>query len=263
MALTIENAAEVQVQSLQDVRRAAEALQREVSSVLDYRIAPWHDIASRRPMTDADGKVLLVDIFGWPVDPKEQWWSRSPRTALDQGSPIVAACRFESEPFWCNGDGCRTRAPNPFLKQVNFNNFLDRSGLHAALVMPVHLPFGQIGVISFSPLDLTTSDLERDFVIHSDILSLFSHRFISSYVYATLSDRRAPVEAYRSLTRREVECLHWASLGKTNEDITMILSLSLSTVRFHISNAAIKLAAVNRGQAITNAARMGYIKLPS
>jgi DNA-binding CsgD family transcriptional regulator len=61
------------------------------------------------------------------------------------------------------------------------------------------------------------------------------------------------------LSKREVECLRWAALGKTDQEIAMIMSRSCATVRFHIHNAAIKLDAVNRSQTVFKASQLGYL----
>jgi len=55
------------------------------------------------------------------------------------------------------------------------------------------------------------------------------------------------------LTRRELECLHWASLGKTSWEIGSILGITERTVNFHIRNACDKLQVRGRQAAITAA----------
>ena len=50
-------------------------------------------------------------------------------------------------------------------------------------------------------------------------------------------------------------------IGKTDLEISMIMSRSRATVRFHIHNAATKLNAVNRSQTVFKAAQLGYISL--
>ena len=52
------------------------------------------------------------------------------------------------------------------------------------------------------------------------------------------------------LTRRESECLHWVSIGKTDFEVGAILAISPRTVRFHINNAKIKLGVTTRIQAV-------------
>ena len=63
------------------------------------------------------------------------------------------------------------------------------------------------------------------------------------------------------LSKREVECLRWAAVGKTDFEISMIMLRSRATVRFHIHNASVKLSAVNRSQTLFKATQLGYIGL--
>jgi LuxR family transcriptional regulator, quorum-sensing system regulator CciR len=130
---------------------------------------------------------------------------------------------------------------------------------HAAIVVPVHLAFGQIGAVSFNPLDRNKTDLSDDFQKFGDVLGLYARTFIASYVHAMGDLQRLPPGS--RLSKREVECLRWAAIGKTDLEISMIMSRSRATVRFHIHNASVKLDAVNRSQTVFKAAQLGYISL--
>ena len=219
------------------------------------RAAPAHDIADKRTPVDAQGKLLAKEVFGWSED--ERVWWRNSRIALD--SPLTTACRFESEPFWANGEGFRTRYPNVYLQSVDINNFETRAMTRDAIAVPVHLPFGQIGAVSFNPLDRTITDLSEQFEAYSDAFAVYSRMFIATYVKVMGSAQALPPET--RLSKREVECLRWAAIGKTDLEISMIMSRSRATVRFHIHNAATKLNAVNRSQTVFKAAQLGYISL--
>lgn len=61
------------------------------------------------------------------------------------------------------------------------------------------------------------------------------------------------------LTGRELECLHWASLGKTSWEIGVILGITERTINFHIQNACRKLHARGRQAAIAAAYRHGFL----
>lgn len=219
------------------------------------RAAPAHDIADKRTPVDAEGNVLARDVFGWNGDDKV-WW-RNSRIALD--SPLTTACRFESQPFWVNAGGFHLRQPNTYLSSIDLANFEHRAMTRAAIVVPVHLPFGQIGAVSFNPLDPQNTDLEREFLAYGDVLGLYARTFIGTYVHVMGSMQALPPES--RLSKREVECLRWAAIGKTDLEISMIMSRSRATVRFHIHNASIKLNAVNRSQTVFKAAQLGYISL--
>lgn len=61
------------------------------------------------------------------------------------------------------------------------------------------------------------------------------------------------------LTVRERDCLGFVAAGKTDWEISVILGLAQSTVRFHVDNARLKLGAVNRSQAVAKLALAGRL----
>lgn len=241
------------INTLADIRSAAEALRDLASGIDNFRVAACANIASKLPMCDEHGEVLACSVFGWPTS-KEQWWKK-PLLALS--SPLPFACRYESEPFWANARGIHTRAPNPLLDQIDMSHFAEDVNAPAVIVVPVHLPFGQIGTVSFSPIDGERDDLSREFNLHADTLEYHARRFINGY--SRVTSHRPWIPRNCRLSKREVECLRWAALGKTDAEIAMILGRSCATVRFHIHNAATKLEAVNRSQTVFKATQLGYL----
>ena len=252
--LSQRNIDAVRVASPDGIRAAAEALHR-IAMECGLRAAPAHDIADKRTPVDAEGNILASEVFGWSDD-ENVWW-RNSRIALD--SPLTTACRFEGQPFWVNAEGFRTREVNAYLDSIDITDFEKRAMTRAAIAVPVHLPFGQIGAVSFNPLDKDKTDLAEDFERLSDALGLYARTFIATYVQVMGSVQALPPAS--RLSKREVECLHWAAIGKTDMEISMIMSRSRATVRFHIHNAATKLNAVNRSQTVFKASQLGYISL--
>lgn len=61
------------------------------------------------------------------------------------------------------------------------------------------------------------------------------------------------------LSEREIECLHWVSLGKTAWETATIMGRSQRTVEFHLINATRKLSASNKIHAAVIAVRKGLI----
>lgn len=243
----------VEIQCVADIRPAAEALDKFATSLARLRTAACANIASKQPMVDAHGAILASEVFGW-VGTDALWW-QNPRLALT--SPVTAACRYECEPFWCNAKGIYPRHPNLLLAQLDTADFLKRAMTHAAIVVPVHLPFGQIGAVSFNATEPDRTDLSQEFDDYADILEFHARKFICGYV-KVMNKLRCIAPDVR-LSKREVECLRWAALGKTDQEIAIIMSRSCATVRFHIHNAAIKLDAVNRSQTVFKASQLGYL----
>ncbi|WP_394392547.1 helix-turn-helix domain-containing protein [Shewanella woodyi] len=52
------------------------------------------------------------------------------------------------------------------------------------------------------------------------------------------------------LTQRQHEILHWVKLGKSNWEISTILSISIDTVKFHLRGIYKRLGVSNRVQAV-------------
>jgi DNA-binding CsgD family transcriptional regulator len=242
----------VTVRDAEDIHKAAVALN-DSSIELGFKPAISADIASKNQIIDADGSIINADIFGW-VDDGQRWWEDS-RLALKSFLP--RACRYECEPFWCNSDGFHSRWRNKYLEGIKLKDFEQFVFGKAAVVVPVHLSFGQIGAASFMPLDANKRDLADDFEKHGDILGQISRRFIASYVAAMRTSQWIPSNC--ALSKREVECLHWAAIGKTDREVSEILTLSHATVRYHLQRAGEKLNAVNRSQAVFKAGQLGFL----
>jgi len=249
--------AAVRVSAPEGVAPAAEALRAAVERRLgDWRVATCGDIASNRPMRDGAGRILASAVFGWTDRPEDRWW-QTPRLAL--ASPLPAACRYESEPMWCNAEGFRTLGRNPLLAGIDLADFERRAFCRAAIVVPVHLPFGRIGAASMVPRDPALTDLSAPFAAHGEALGQLCRAFVTSHVRVMDDPCRLPVGV--ALSRREVECLRWAAVGKTDLEIGLIIDRSRATIRFHMHNATTKLEAVSRSQAVVKAAQLGFISL--
>lgn len=243
---------QVTIRSIGDIHDAAVTLAR-VAEERGLQIALCDDISSKEPMVDADGTILNADVFRW-LDDGARWWEDH-RLALH--SPLPRACRYESEPFWVNRYGFNTRWRNSYLDELDLSDFERRSLCKAAIVVPVHLPFGQISANSFVSLDRDKDDLSEEFALFGSLLAQLTRRFVAGYVQANRTKRRIPSDCV--LSKREVECLRWAAIGKTDKEISMILERSHATIRYHVHRAGEKLDSVNRAQTIFKAGQLGYL----
>lgn len=70
---------------------------------------------------------------------------------------------------------------------------------------------------------------------------------------------RFKTELLTPLTARETEVLKWAADGKTTNEISTILTISVDTVKFHTKNAITKLCAANKTAAVARAAMLGLL----
>lgn len=243
---------QVTIRCPEDIHDAAVVMGR-VAQERGMRLSTCDDISSKEPMMDAEGTIINADIFNWLKDGK-RWWEDH-RLALR--SPLPRACRYESEAFWANRHGFHTRWRNFYLEDIDMTDFEARSLCKAAIVVPVHLPFGQISANSFVSMDPQKEDLSWEFAEYGTLFSQLTRRFIGGYVQAMRSKRRIPSDCV--LSKREVECLRWAAIGKTDKEIGLILNRSHATIRYHIYRAGEKLNSVNRAQTIFKAGQLGYL----
>lgn len=156
-----------------------------------------------------------------------------------------------------NRQAVRTRWKNERLVSLQLEDFERRSLAKAAIVVPVHLPLGQIGAAILTSEDREKSDLSEEFLGSADMLAGLIRRFIDGYVRVTQKVRHLAIEG--CLTTRQVQCLHWAAHGKTDWEIGAILGLSHAAVRYHMVRASEALDATNRAQTIYNATLLGYL----
>ena len=254
--LSVENIQKIRIDTPEQLISSAENFRDIVMDICQLRIAACQNIGKNITPRTSDGELLATKVFGWEAGDQEDWFNAE---GMALKSPITIACRYESEPFWINSHGVHTRQNNPFLKDLDLSRFKNRAFTHAAIVVPVHLPFGQIGAVSYNPLTEEEVDLSEKFERFGDELAIYGRTFIRSYV--NLSDRVPLLPPKSKLSKREVECLRWAALGKTDYEIGIIIERSRATVRFHFQNATAKLDAVNRSQAVYKAAQLGYISI--
>jgi DNA-binding CsgD family transcriptional regulator len=243
---------QVTIRCVEDIHDAAQVMGR-LAQERGMQIATCDDISSKQPMIDADGTILNADIFRW-LDNGESWW-RDHRLALH--SPLPRACRYESEPFWVNEEGFKTAWKNPYLDEIDLTEFSKHARCKAAIVIPVHLPFGQISANSFICVDREKADISEEFALYGNIFGQLTHRFIAGYVQAMRNQRRTHSD--RVLSKREIECLRWAAIGKTDNEIGIIMDRSHATVRYHMNRAGEKLDSVNRAQTVFKAGQLGYL----
>jgi len=248
-----ENVDSVTLTSASEIRAAAEEIHK-IAQSYGFRIAVSADISSKAHLVDADGNLINKDVFGWVAE-GERWWED---TRLALSSPLPRACRYESEPIWCNAEGFHGHWPNEYLDKIDLKDFYAQGATSkSAMLIPVHLPFGQIAAVRFWSMERDLSGLSEPYRLYSDFLGIVTRRFVTGYVLAMREKHRMPANCI--LSKREAECLHWAAIGKTDKEISMILSLSHATIRYHVNRAGQKLNSVNRGQTIFKAGQLGYL----
>jgi DNA-binding CsgD family transcriptional regulator len=124
-------------------------------------------------------------------------------------------------------------------------------GLMDGLVMPLHGPYGYLGMVAtVAPAIVTLGPGDRA-AIAAAAKCVFEVFCKAADLDATL---RPP-----TLTRREREAIAFVAMGRTDEQIADRLGISPATVRHHVDNVRDKLGAASRAEAVALLAVSGEI----
>lgn len=184
-----------------------------------------------------------VRIDAWPPG----WADHYIRKSFFEVDPVIAHLRRAERPFrWSEAHAARRSAASDRMMQEAARDWK----LVEGLTVPLRRADGGLATITYgsSARDL---DPAADVTLH--LTSIYAELRAGDL----LDHRPAPTPA---LTAREIECLRWASAGKTVWEISVILNMSERTARFHLDTAARKLGARNKAHVIAEALRRGIIE---
>lgn len=134
----------------------------------------------------------------------------------------------------------------------NFIHSLRAIGYQDGVVIPVHVPGGIIVNFNFAT---TTGQAELSPIEYVMLQNL------SNQVYTRYQElqNQEPFDL-PTLTARESEILHWAAMGKSNNDIADILSISAHTVDTLLRRVYAKLNVSSRIGAVLKGVSYGLIR---
>lgn len=113
----------------------------------------------------------------------------------------------------------------------------------------LHCPDNAMALLSLYIDKFLMPDVNDNISRHKDeIQCILIHAFeMLSHLYGEKEENNAFIN---DLTVREKEILHWSSVGKTYHEISYILNITVSTVKFHMANVVKKLGVKNAKHAI-------------
>lgn len=184
-----------------------------------------------------------IDINGW----NEEWYKTYIDNDFYKYDPIAAHTRRSTIPFrWSDVHFSKdnTRASNIMNLSKEFR-------MKDGYCIPFYKPNAQSSCLTMSGEFI---EITNEFRQSLQVIATFAYQIIEEMSVGS------KVGNY-TLSEREREILKWASCGKTNWEIGVILGISSRTVHGHIQNAAQKLNACNRTATVVKAIRNGEIPL--
>ena len=136
-------------------------------------------------------------------------------------------------------------------------HYLRDTRMSIGITTPLHLPGGEFATFTGVRID-PEPGFEADAEHHLSDVALIGGLLHAS-IYPCL-DGKMRTCRHVQLTRRERECLEWCAQGLTTKEIAVQLSRSAATVTLHLENAARKLGARNRAQAVARAAHYHFLE---
>ncbi|GEQ97982.1 autoinducer-binding protein [Iodidimonas gelatinilytica] len=165
--------------------------------------------------------------------------------------PVALRCFTSTEPFtWAEaiaGIKLTRRQQELFQHTKDF-------GITAGFCIPI--PLSALDFAVFGILGKAGPQFDAILQSKREILESLGHQFHQAIKQHSENTRKI---APPPLTERERECLLWAARGKTNEEIGIILSISDSTVKAHLSGVAKKLNTHTKTQTVVEAIKRGML----
>ncbi len=232
------------------IRSAALIGMRRVSPVSNLN---WPAVGSAE--SNVQTELELLEKCGWAHENLALALAKR-----DKGQPRTSTCgahaRFKHLPFV---SFFSDPSPDPKSAPLKVNTAVYLGlGLTGALVVPVRMARGRIGLVSWFG-DKTQEEFDELLERHGPDLLVLAHYFFA-LIPGTENSILVP-EDFATLSVREAECLSHAALGQLDREISSSLGISLDTVRFHIENAKHKLGGRTKGHTIALASQLGLIEV--
>lgn len=197
---------------------------------------------------------LLGELFGW----LPSFMTSPSAPSAHNVCPIGRACRITTHPFaWRSTEIAEAEISWDHRLQEFWRRAADQ-GIFGGVTVPVHMPLSRVGAVGWLAVG-HEADLKRILEVYSNDLRLAAHLFMD-HVYRERPDATTRLAPNAALSERELDCLTWVALGKTDGEIGELIGRSPSTARFHVENAVEKLGVNNRTRAAAVASQMGMIR---
>lgn len=203
-------------------------------------------IADLPPQGSAFERFIILN--SWPAN----WFEHYVKKRYYDVDPVAVHARNTTDPFyWSEAVEQAPRRRSPLAAQVMAE--AADNGLKDGMVVPI---VGSVGDQSCVTMGGTRRDHDPRSRNALTLLSMFA---VHKAREIRLQKRSAAT--FECPSPRELECLSWVAVGKTDEDIGEILGIQADTVGVHVRRATAKLDACTRTQAVVIAMQRGLLRL--
>ncbi|MBI1250938.1 MAG: hypothetical protein GC189_05670 [Alphaproteobacteria bacterium] len=176
--------------------------------------------------------------------------------SAEKSCPVFRACRVSFEPFVWQMANILQADESHDSSRRSFFRIASKHGITGGVTVPVHMPKSRLGAVGWFAQSPDVN-LDRILACSSHELRLAGHLFMGHVFRQRPEPWSRPYDT--PLTERELECLTWVALGKTDSEIGELIGRAPSTARFHVESAIEKLGVNNRARAAAVACQIGLI----
>lgn len=188
----------------------------------------------------------------WLENYPDSWAEAFVSTGLYANDPILVASQSTSAGFVWSDVGTLIRL-NAHHRRVLAQ--AAREGMGDGFTVPAHIPGVSNGSCNFAVRQGRT--LPQGNLMMAQLVGTFAFEAGRKIV-----GRRSNLDAEKpKLTQRQLDCLLYASRGKSDWEIGRILGIQEKTVRDHIEDACLRYAVRRRVQLVVRALHDGHLSL--
>lgn len=187
----------------------------------------------------SSGLQASLILNGW----SKIWFDRYMDQNHYLNDPMAAHTRIATQAFFWDEVPCSalSKAANRVMEEAA------ECGLRSGFSVPILGSTGEQSCVTMGGMKLDIPPRGREAL---QLLSIFAHGKAQAL---RMAQSQTAARSYEALTAREREVLHWVARGKTDWEISEILSISEQTTKVHLRNTLRKLNAVSRAHAVANA----------
>lgn len=185
----------------------------------------------------------------------EEWATRYSAKAYIYADPVILKARQTRLPFAWTTVTKLTSLPAKTKKQQRILREAADFGCRYGLTVPLRGFKGEFASLNISFGE--EKEAYEDVVKRGNHELLISALYFHDSIWKDLAGQQSTSSIY--LTERQTEILCWLAVGKTIADVGDILSISESTVRLHVLNAAEQLGTPNLTSTVARAIALGFI----
>jgi LuxR family transcriptional activator of conjugal transfer of Ti plasmids len=208
----------------------------DAGAALDLSCFAYLSMPSRR----GDAPEL---ISNYPV----KWTDHYLRKHYERVDPVIVEALTATEPFQWGQELTTKRLSKP---QCALLDEAAQFGIRCGFTVPLHDSRGPVAAVTFAT-DEHRPSFQRCIELNRSVLQLMAMYF-HAHARRRLSINRV-IDGV-ALSPRELECLEWATQGKSAWEIGRLLNISRRTAAFHLDNAKTKFGVRTICQAVAKLA---------